>query len=556
MRAPSKRSSPVAEACRPSLSSSRPTREARACRPGTMNALISASPSSRVPVRAVTMYVPGLAGVGDEPLAAVDDPRAAVGAVLVAGRRPRPARVAAGARLGQAVGADDLAAAPSGRGTAPSARRCRRGGAARSRGSCARRRSARASPRPGRSPRPRSRRRACRGRRRPRPRGSGCRASRARRCAGRSRSGSGARARARSMTGATSVSMKSRIVSRSSACSGERSRSIAGERSTGRRRRAPSAGASLPAMPEPDRVGARRAGAPMPSAAPGARRRRPVRACDATSCCASASTARARPTSSPTGSARQPDRRPPAAPRARGRRTSSSRQTVRHGVGRPRHLYDVTPRRPGPLPVELRRPRRRPARGDRGGRRRRPARARSSRRAAASSATGSATSWPSASPADAPLADRVRELAVIQDEQGYLAEAVVGADGVDPPARAQLRDLPRRAGHAGRLPGRARAVPRGPRRRRRPRDAHRVGRPLLLLPDRGRRRRTLDPRLRPLRAPRRRAARGSQDAAPARRRRSARTRPRARSPRPAPGPPTDRIPSRPELAPARRGCRS
>jgi predicted ArsR family transcriptional regulator len=33
-------------------------------------------------------------------------------------------------------------------------------------------------------------------------------------------------------------------------------------------------------------------------------------------------------------------------------------------------------------------------------------------------------------PVDAPLIDRTRELAVIQDEQGYLAEAVIGADGV------------------------------------------------------------------------------------------------------------------------------
>jgi predicted ArsR family transcriptional regulator len=32
-------------------------------------------------------------------------------------------------------------------------------------------------------------------------------------------------------------------------------------------------------------------------------------------------------------------------------------------------------------------------------------------------------------PADAPVADRVRELAVIQDEQGYLAEATLSADG-------------------------------------------------------------------------------------------------------------------------------
>jgi predicted ArsR family transcriptional regulator len=33
-------------------------------------------------------------------------------------------------------------------------------------------------------------------------------------------------------------------------------------------------------------------------------------------------------------------------------------------------------------------------------------------------------------PADAPVEDRVRALAVIQDEAGYLAEAFVGEDGV------------------------------------------------------------------------------------------------------------------------------
>ena len=52
----------------------------------------------------------GLAGVGDEPLGAVEDPRPAVGPVLETGGGARPARVAAGARLGQAVRADDLAA--------------------------------------------------------------------------------------------------------------------------------------------------------------------------------------------------------------------------------------------------------------------------------------------------------------------------------------------------------------------------------------------------------------------------------------------------------------
>ena len=50
------------------------------------------------------------------------------------------------------------------------------------------------------------------------------------------------------------------------------------------------------------------------------------------------------------------------------------RRTVRHGVGRPRHLYDVTPDAQDAVPVELRRARRGSARRDRRGRRRRPRR--------------------------------------------------------------------------------------------------------------------------------------------------------------------------------------
>ena len=55
---------------------------------------------------------PGLPGVGDEALAAVDHPLAAVGAVVAfePGRRARAAGVRAGAGLGQPVRADDLAA--------------------------------------------------------------------------------------------------------------------------------------------------------------------------------------------------------------------------------------------------------------------------------------------------------------------------------------------------------------------------------------------------------------------------------------------------------------
>ena len=57
IRAPSNRSSPVADAWSPSFSSSRPT-ENPGVSAGTMNALISAAPLAFVPVRAATMYVP------------------------------------------------------------------------------------------------------------------------------------------------------------------------------------------------------------------------------------------------------------------------------------------------------------------------------------------------------------------------------------------------------------------------------------------------------------------------------------------------------------------
>ena len=105
-----------------------------------------------------------------------------------------------------------------------------------------------------------------------------------------------------------------------------------------------------------------------------------------------------------------------------------SRQTIRHGVGRPRHLYDVTADAQDLFPSnydalasgllaavravggedlvdELFTARRRQI-GDR------ILRQMSERL-----------------PADAPLVERVRELAVIQDEQGYLAAAVVDPAG-------------------------------------------------------------------------------------------------------------------------------
>ena len=103
-------------------------------------------------------------------------------------------------------------------------------------------------------------------------------------------------------------------------------------------------------------------------------------------------------------------------------------ETVRHGVGRPRHLYDITPDAQELFPsnydglaegllaaigavggealIEQVFQARRRQIGDR-------------MRRELEDRVG----------AGAPLADRVRALAVIQDEQGYLADAVLGADG-------------------------------------------------------------------------------------------------------------------------------
>jgi len=106
-----------------------------------------------------------------------------------------------------------------------------------------------------------------------------------------------------------------------------------------------------------------------------------------------------------------------------------ARQAVRHGVGRPRHVYDVTDAAQDLFPTNYD--------GLASGllaairviggdelvddvfrERRRLTRDRLRQRLAEHL------------PADASLLDRARELAVIQDEQGYLAEALIGADGV------------------------------------------------------------------------------------------------------------------------------
>jgi predicted ArsR family transcriptional regulator len=106
-----------------------------------------------------------------------------------------------------------------------------------------------------------------------------------------------------------------------------------------------------------------------------------------------------------------------------------TRQAIRHGVGRPRHVYDVTDAAQDLFPTNYD--------GLASGllaairsiggdelvdgvfeERRRLTRDRLRQRMA------------ERLPSKAPLLDRARELAVIQDEQGYLAEAEVGPDGV------------------------------------------------------------------------------------------------------------------------------
>jgi predicted ArsR family transcriptional regulator len=106
-----------------------------------------------------------------------------------------------------------------------------------------------------------------------------------------------------------------------------------------------------------------------------------------------------------------------------------SRESVRHGVGRPRHVYDVTEAAQDLFPTNYDALASGLLEAIRaiGGEelvdgvfeeRRRMARERVRQRMA------------ERLPADAPLVDRARELAVIQDEQGYLAETVIGPDGV------------------------------------------------------------------------------------------------------------------------------
>ena len=106
-----------------------------------------------------------------------------------------------------------------------------------------------------------------------------------------------------------------------------------------------------------------------------------------------------------------------------------SREAVKHGVGRPRHVYDVTEAAQDLFPMNydglaagllaaIRSIGGEELVDDVFEERRRITRDRLRQR------------FEDRLPADATIADKTRELAVIQDEQGYLAETMLGSDGV------------------------------------------------------------------------------------------------------------------------------
>jgi predicted ArsR family transcriptional regulator len=104
------------------------------------------------------------------------------------------------------------------------------------------------------------------------------------------------------------------------------------------------------------------------------------------------------------------------------------RRPERHGVGRPRHLYDVTAHAQDLFPSSYEGL----AAGllaaiDAVGGQDLVDQVFAARRG--QSADRMRSRMAERLPVDAPLADRVRELAVIQDEQGYLAQAEIGPDG-------------------------------------------------------------------------------------------------------------------------------
>ena len=232
------------------------------------------------------------------------------------------------------------------------------------------------------------------------------------------------------------------------------------------------------------------------------------------------------------GARREPDRRPPAAPRARGgglvsRQTSATASAGRATCTTSRRTPRASSRRTTTASPRAcwRRSRRSAAT---------TSSSRSSRRGGARSATAVRERLAERLPADAPLDDRVRELAVIQDEQGYLAERRDRTRRRAPAREHNCAIYTIAPAPTAACDAELDAVPGGPRRRRRARDAHRLGRPLLHVPGRGSARGLSRASGRPsglfaLHDLARRRARG---AAPARRRRSARTTRPATSRRP------------------------
>ena len=144
---------------------------------------------------------------------------------------------------------------------------------------------------------------------------------------------------------------------------------------------------------------------------------------------------------------RQPDGRSAAAPGARGRPPRQPPDGPSRGRPAPPPVRRDR-RCPGPLPVELRRPGRRPAGRDRVGRWGRPPRPGLRGPPAPARRPGPRGRWPNASPRKPRCSSASASWRSSRPTRAISPTRRRGRRH-DPAARAQLRDLPRRAGIAG-----------------------------------------------------------------------------------------------------------
>ena len=151
------------------------------------------------------------------------------------------------------------------------------------------------------------------------------------------------------------------------------------------------------------------------------------RACDANCSSASESTGRPRPTSSPSGSGPAGQVSSSSSARSNPRSWSAARPSVTASAGRVTCTTSHPMHRTSSRPTTTRSP---PACWPRS---KRSAGTISSTRSSppdgGSSGSASASTWPSGSRPTRRCVERVRELAVLQADQGYLADAILEPDG-------------------------------------------------------------------------------------------------------------------------------